>query len=183
MFDAALQARFAQSCTDAAFGYARAATAAYAAAFAQTAELWGAPRGMSRRSEETESGDSISFKLPYPWGRAPNPFAQPFMMGPAAAWWGMFPLRGTPACWPAAFALMTAGVPSSVAWPAAEANEAALDAAEIATQSINTVFASYRSESGYAMAQIVSPRRLMAALMLAPFGLSALPAPFTFPGA
>jgi hypothetical protein len=65
---------------------------------------------------------------------------------------------------------MTAGVPREVAWPTAEANVAAIDAAEAATDAINTVFASYRSESGYAMAQVIGPRQLMAAIMVAPFG-------------
>jgi hypothetical protein len=99
------------------------------------------------------------------------------------AWFGMFPLNATPSSWPMAYAFMAAGIPRSVAWPAAEANDAVLDAAEAATASFNSAFANYRSESGYAMAQIVSPRRLQTALLLAPFGASlAFPWSLAYPG-
>jgi hypothetical protein len=108
-----------------------------------------------------------------PWGAGgANGIAAQMAFSPVAAWWGMFPLNGNPSSWPMAYGMMTAGVPREVAWPTAEANAAAIDAAEAATDAINTVFASYRSESGYAMAQVIGPRQIMTALMLAPFGAS-----------
>jgi hypothetical protein len=203
MFDTALQARFAQSCTDAAFGYARATTAAYAALACRTVEFWTATHlassgsGSERRDAMRSSRRHAQvpavrepwpapafdlFKLPYPWNAGSNAFAQHFAFAPAAAWWGMFPLRGAPECWPAAFALMTVGIPSSVAWPTAEANVAALDAAEAATESLNNAFASYRSESGYAMAQVISPRKLLAAFLMAPLGATMVPWSAFYPG-
>jgi hypothetical protein len=108
-----------------------------------------------------------------PWGAGgANGIAAQMAFSPVAAWWGMFPLTGNPASWPMAYGLMTAGMPREVAFPTAEANTAAIEAAEVATEAINTVFASYRSESGYAMAQVIGPRQLMTAIMLAPFGAS-----------
>ena len=206
MLDTELQARFARSCTDAAFGYARAATAAYAAVATQTFEFWANAAKPSspalsmpniwtsatRRSANQTAPPFGAwpnpalefFKLPNPWAAAGNPWtaagaggtAAQLAFSPIAAWWGMFPLNGNPSSWPMAYGMMTAGVPREVAWPTAEANAAAMDAAEAATDAINTVFASYRSESGYAMAQVIGPRQIMAAIMVAPFGASlALP--------
>jgi hypothetical protein len=209
VLDTELQARFARSCTDAAFGYARAATAAYAAVATQTFEFWANAAKPSSpapsmpniwTSATRRSADQAAlpfgawpnpalefFKLPNPWAVAGNPWAvarnpwtaasaggtaAQLAFSPIAAWWGMFPLNGNPSSWPMAYGMMTAGVPREVAWPTAEANVAAIDAAEAATDAINTVFASYRSESGYAMAQVIGPRQLMTALMLAPFGTS-----------
>jgi len=202
MLNTELQARFARSCADAAFGYARASTAAYTALANQTLEFWAdaarasshgtSQSGAPRRVADTRGSASVMpspfdlwpnpalefWKLSNPWAAmspwsgASSSMAQHAAFAPIAAWWGMVPLRGTPACWPAAFALMTAGVPSSVAWPTAEANAAAMDAAEVATESLNNAFASYRSTGGHALAQIVSPRKLMAAFWLAPFGAS-----------
>ncbi len=204
MLDTELQARFARSCTDAAFGYARAATAAYAAVATQTFDFWAnAATSAPERSDTPRAGCSgrgarvrllaqpgaglpqdverLGGQLPLgqvglassPWGAGDaNGIAAQMAFSPVAAWWGMFPLTGNPASWPMAYGLMTAGVPREVALPTAEANVAAIDAAEAATEAINTVFASYRSESGYAMAQVIGPRQLMAAIMLAPFGAS-----------
>src|SRR5690606_5022061 len=88
---------------------------------------------------------------------------------PVRAWWGLFPLEGNPASWPMAYAMMTAGVPRAVALPAAEANVAALDAADAAQTSIDRVFSSYRSDSGFAATPvIVSSKALVRAWMLAP---------------
>jgi hypothetical protein len=94
------------------------------------------------------------------------------MFAPMRAWWGMFPLEGNPASWPMAYAMMTAGVPRAVALPAAEANMAAMDAAEVATTSMDRVFSSYRSESGFAMAQIISPKNLFSVMLLAPMTMT-----------
>jgi hypothetical protein len=191
MFDSNLQSRFARSYSDAAFGYARAATAAYAAVADQTLEFWTnaarSPETGFRRPAEAASPFDMwpspareFFKsAASPWSNAgwngspQNAFAQRMAMAPVTAWWGMFPLQGNPSSWPMAYALMSAGMPRSVALPTAEANTAALEAAEAATEQINDVFATYRSESGYAVAQIISPRKLMVAFFMAPLGAAA----------
>ena len=67
-------------------------------------------------------------------------------------WFDMAPMRGGPAAWPMAFYMLSAGVPKAVAWPAAAANAAMMEAAEVATGHIQGVFASYHSDSGYANA-------------------------------
>lgn len=71
------------------------------------------------------------------------------------SWLSMWPLQGPPACWPMAFAMMGAGWSRDVAYPAAQANAAAMDAITTAADAMRTPFSSYRSESGYASAQIV----------------------------
>lgn len=196
MLDTELQARFARSCTEAAFGYARAATAAYAAVASQTFEFWAnAAKPSSGRSSVPQAWGSpartaADYTVALPFGTWPNPaleffkFPNPWTaagaggaaaqlaFSPVAAWWGMFPLNGNPASWPMAYSLMTAGVPRAVAWPTAEANVAAMEAAEAATDALNSAFATYRSESGYAMAQVIAPRQLLAAMMMAPLGAS-----------
>ena len=47
-----------------------------------------------------------------------------------------------------------------------------IEAAEAATEAINTVFASYHTEGGYAAAHIMPPKRMIAAMLLAPLGAS-----------
>ena len=216
MPDHGLQARFAKSCTEAAFGYARAANAAYVAAAEQTLEFWGKAAREAARSAERTSADggrsstddawqepardfwrkaaAPSTNPPLnPWAMNPwtanpwtaNPWSamgsmpQQMVMQQMAAWWGMFPLRGAPASWPGAYALMTAGVPKEVAWPTAEANVAMLDAAQAATEQVEQVtwtFASYRTETGYATSQMRVTQIAIAALMVAPLmAMAAMP--------
>ncbi len=178
-----LQARFAQSCTDAAFGYARAATAAYVDLAGQSLDLWArAARAAtqapgSRDFDRTPSSPTTPFDL---WLSASNDWAKamsrmtPFgdrgaqmALTPMTVWWNLMPANAVPTSWPMAYAFMSSGVPRAVAWPAAEANAAMIDAAEAAAETVNTAFASYRSESGYTMAQMSYPRRLQAALLFA----------------
>jgi hypothetical protein len=208
-----LNARFARSCTDAAFGYARAATAAYTAMATQTFEFWAnaAKPADQRRTTSRAEQDPMSiafgvwpnawpnpaldfFKMSKAWAGTPwlgaawsgSPWAGHGMNGaaaqlafsPVAAWWAMFPLNGNPASWPMAYGLMSAGVPRDIAWPTAEANAAAIDAAEAASEALNQAFASYHSESGHAVAHIIAPKQLVAAMLLAPMG-AALAFPWT----
>ena len=75
---------------------------------------------------------------PYTFGGSSaiaNPFTamNPFAANPFAAWLGMFPFAANPAAWPMASMFMASGVPRSVAWPAAEANVAAMEAVDVAT--------------------------------------------------
>lgn len=58
-------------------------------------------------------------------------------VSPFDVWFDMMPLRGSPAAWPMAFAMLSAGVPKAVAWPTAEANAAMMGAAEAMKQSWN----------------------------------------------
>ena len=57
----------------------------------------------------------------------------------------MVSFRGSPAAWPMAFMMVAAGVPRNVAWPTAEANAAAIEAADIARRSWDT-FSTYRTD-------------------------------------
>lgn len=185
-----LSQRFAKSCATAAFGYARAASAAYAALADQTLDFWSRAAGSDARNDmQTQRLQLVSGPRPYrsavttpvvaaapatplDFVRMSNAWAQSPMFAPMRAWWGMFPLEGNPASWPMAYAMMSAGVPRAVAMPTAEANVAAMDAADAASASIDRAFSSYRSESGFAVAQIVAPKTWLSALFLAPFTTS-----------
>jgi hypothetical protein len=171
--DPELSARFARNCTDAAFGYARAASAAYAAMAKQTLDFWAnaaeqpgdpSPPSLAYSVKRSDAADRdgrdgeksgvtpLDFMLmANPWLRQDSAFAS------VTAWWSLFPLKGNPASWPMAYTMMTAGVPRDVALPAAEANIAAMEAAGIAKQTLDNVFSTYRSDSGYATSQILGP--------------------------
>jgi len=69
---------------------------------------------------------------------------------PMRAWLSMFPFAKQSAAWPMAVVMISSGVPHAVAWPAAEANIAALDAAEAARQSFKQAFASHQGNDGHA---------------------------------
>lgn len=184
--DTELSQRFARSCTTAAFGYARAATAAYAALANQTLDFWAQAAKSPARDDYKPSAPYLvtgprSYRpatapapmetaIPFDFFRISNAWASSPMFAPVRAWWGLFPLEGNPASWPMAYAMMTAGVPRAVALPAAEANMAAIDAAEAASTSIDRVFASYRTEGGFAVSQFTAPSKAMLqALFLTPF--------------
>lgn len=192
--DSDLSRRFAKSYATAAFGYARAASAAYAALANQTLDFWtnraseaanddrfGRPsfvsgprpyRSAYSPTTEREASPAADFvRMTQAWAASP-------MFAPMRAWWGLFPLEGNPASWPMAYSMMTAGVPRSVALPAAEANVAAMDAAQVATATVDRAFSAYRSESGFAVSQIIAPKALFSAMLLGPFAAS-----FKFPWA
>lgn len=183
--DDALSRRFTKSCGAAAFGYARAAQAAYAAFVEQAIDFWAAQsRSLNGESTAAERPHFQSGPHPFraaytPQREEPSPvpdfvrmteaWAASPMLAPVRAWWSLFPLQGNPASWPMAHALMTAGVPRSVALPTAEANMAAMDAAQAATASVDRAFSAYRSEGGFAVSQIMGPKALYGAMFLAPF--------------
>lgn len=189
--DSELSQRFAKSCTTAAFGYARAASAAYAAFANQALDFWVQSASAPSRNDDyrpatpylvtgprpyrsavAPAPTPMAAAMPMDFVRMSNAWAKSPMFAPVRAWWGLFPLEGNPASWPMAYAMMTAGVPRAVALPAAEANMAAMDAAEAASTSIDRAFSTYRSESGFAVAQIISPKALYSAMVLAPFTMS-----------
>lgn len=177
--DPELTSRFARSCTDAAFGYARAASAAYAAMANQTIEFWAqvaSPSGTQTaksyavyrpHSEPTSTAGGMSalelMQLMNPWLRPTLPLAS------VQAWWGLFPLQGNPSSWPIAYTLMTAGVPRDVALPAAEANIAAMEAADIAQKSLARIFSSYQSNGGHAVSHVTGGRRHNADVAIDPW--------------
>jgi hypothetical protein len=175
MLDCSLQARFAKSCSDAAFGYANAASAAYANWASQAFEMMtGALRGMeppaaprSWYREPPPAPQSAATGFPAPvrsaFPSAWAPFAWPGLtasqpsaaaMNPFTAWLDMVSFRGPPTAWPMAFMMVAVGVPRNVAWPAAEANAAAIEAVEIARKSLEDAFSTYRTDGGHANAQI-----------------------------
>lgn len=199
MLDTDKQVRFAKSCSDAAFGYAAAATAAYGALAADTLEYWKRtflpeqpepePRSWYRHPDAPQPRAPAALPMnllpraPFlaafgaaPRAALPAPAADPMsalMNAWAAAptaWIDMWTMERAPVAWPMAFFMMSAGVPRSVALPAAEANAAALDAAKLAGEALQTSFASYRSDSGHAVAHVVyscardNPRMGLAAM-------------------
>ncbi|MBN8911493.1 MAG: hypothetical protein J0H65_05415 [Rhizobiales bacterium] len=185
-----LSRRFAKSYATAAFGYARAASAAYAALADQTLDFWSTATRVSAHDERPRphlqlvSGPQpyrsavsspavpASQTAPIDFVGMTNAWAASPMFAPVRAWWSLFPLQGNPASWPMAYAMMTAGVPRAVALPTAEANVAAMDAADAATASIDRAFSAYRSDSGFAVAQVIAPKAWLSALMLTPFTAS-----------
>jgi len=185
--DTEIAARFARSYTTAAFGYARAASEAYAVLANQTLDFWTQAARAGARGETFKPSHPYLVTGPRPFRSTMGPpvadsvdffaaskaWASSPMFAPMRAWWGMFPLEGNPASWPMAYAMMSAGVPRAVALPTAEANMAAIDAAEAASASIDRAFSAYRTESGFAVSQVIfSPRALVNMLLLAPFASS-----------
>jgi hypothetical protein len=201
MLDTRLQERFTQRCTDAAFGYTAATTAAYAAMANQIFDFWadvlkpprqeppasqfswGWPMPTMPMPAPRQSPPANPF-LPFAWPVPPsrsmpanNLFAGPFAGANAmfSAWLGMFPYAASPAAWPMAFMMMASGVPHSVAWPTAEANVAVMDAAEAATVSVQKALSSYRSDGGHAVArQPWAPAQMVMLAMLMPLNVGAM---------
>lgn len=186
--DCELSQRFARSYATAAFGYARAASAAYAALANHTLDFW-AQAARSGQAEDRPVTAPYLLSGPRPFRsavtatpaepvtpvatmmRTTQAWAMSPIFAPMRAWWGMFPLEGTPASWPMAYAMMTAGVPRAVAVPTAEANVAAMEAADVAKTSMDRVFSTYRSESGFAVSQVIAPKSLVSAMLLAPLSI------------
>lgn len=78
-----------------------------------------------------------------------NPMPDPFTL-----WLRAWPLQGPPAAWPMAFALLVAGWPREVAYPTARANLAVMDAVQTAGKVVDETFSSYRTDNGFATAQV-----------------------------
>jgi len=193
MVDQHLQERFTRHCTDAAFGYATAATAAYAAFADQVLGFWANALQPSNRREPQQPAFAWSWPVPASQPAPPvwNPFAwalpqsfapSPYSFGgssaaanPFTAWLGMFPFATAPAAWPMACMFMASGVPRSVAWPAAEANVAAMEAVDVATVTVRQAFSSYRTDGGHASAQQGWPAaHLLMLAVLTPLSFGAM---------
>ena len=171
MMDAASQHRFARGCTEAGFGYATAATAAYTQMAAQALDFWctalsglhdTAAASAAKPVTRTDPAREAPFGLsPADWSPLSwlDPRRYEAMMSldtttlPPLAFMAMantVPLRGSSTSWPFAHAMIESGLPRTVAWPAAEANAAALDAADAASSGFRQVVASFHTESGFA---------------------------------
>jgi len=192
MLDPQLQERFARRCTDAAFGYTAATSAAYAAFTDQMLSFWaGALKPQDRVPAPFEAAWNwaaparkdlacVPF-LPIAWAtpqRPAVPTGYPFAGGTYdvfSAWSNMFQFAVAPTVWPMAFFMMASGVPRSVAWPTAEANAAVMDAADAAAVSVQQAFASYRTEGGHSVSrQIWPPAQLMMLAAMMPLGFGAI---------
>jgi hypothetical protein len=198
MLDTRLQERFTRGCTDAAFGYTAATTAAYAAFAEQVFSFWA---GALRPAPEPAPAQTVwGWPLPAPrqepaampffpfaWAapqRPSTPAVDPFAGANAAftAWLDMFSYAAAPpAAWPMAFMMIASGVPRSVAFPTAEANVAVMDAADAAAVSVQRVMSSYRTDGGHAVARqswppahLLPPAHLMMLAMLVPLNFGTM---------
>lgn len=185
-----LRQRIANSSADAVAGYATAAVAAYVDLAGKMLGMWAGavdtmlgsaqPKSWYRHPDHPARATSptlglASFK---PWGMsAATPFATSVPglapVNPVVFWLNAWPLQGNPAAWPMAFAMMGMGVSRSVAYPLAQANTAAMDAASAASSVFEKGYASYRSDGGHASAHVhIKKGAPMAAFM--PFGTAAM---------
>lgn len=196
--------RFAKCWSEAMLGYANATNAAYWAMTSQALSFWGdtARTAMGSRPGAGAAADSWyrperpvrTALLPPPaaaqsaWGfpryDAMNPFAPAggAIPNPLSVWFDMLPLRGGPAAWQMAFAMLASGVPRQIAWPTAEANAAMIDAAQAAKDTVDTVFSSFRTDGGHASTVPRYTSRLMSAIWVLPlsgFALASAPGGWT----
>jgi hypothetical protein len=110
------------------------------------------------------------FNAMFPWLTTQPALSPQQMLHPMDIWLAMTPFGRSPMVLQMAVAMMSIGVPRDVAMPAAEANAAALRAAETATEPLRAVLASHRTDGGHATAQI---QRLALLLVAAPIGAAA----------
>jgi hypothetical protein len=199
MLDTRLQERFTRRCTDAAFGYSAATTAAYAAFADQVFDFWAGVLEPERRETPApqmawgwpmampvtappprRAATPVPF-FPFPWAvpeqsrSAPADAAFAVAQAAFSAWLGMFSYAVPSPAWPMACMMMASGVPRSGAVPTAQANLAVMDAAEAASSSMHQALASYRGDSGHAVVrqQWPTPSPMMLA-MLVPLNVSAM---------
>jgi hypothetical protein len=203
MLDVISQQKFTRGCTEAAAGYAAAATAAYTDFASQALDFWctalsglgepapvpddnvdepAAPKAVTR-APEPPFGMAMADWSPLHWldpRRYEAMMQVDFRTPPVLAMLAFanaVPLRGTAKSWPFAQAMIESGVPRAIAWPAAEANAAALEAADVASNGLRQVMASYHTENGFA-ATVRSATPSLAAIMMT-VGLSLNPTAVT----
>ncbi len=180
-----------QSCAEAATGYAAAATAAYTEVASQALDFWCTALsglGDSPSQDETDKqrerkaavvtseppfGMSAADWSPLSWfdpRRFESLWNLNFMTPPGHAMLAVantVPLRGTSASWGMAKVMIDSGVPRSVAWPAAEANAAALHAADTASNGLRSVVANFHTDSGFAsVARSMTPTMMALAMTM-----------------
>lgn len=185
MLDAHLQTRLAQNYADAAAGYANASVAAFTAMADRSMAFWmpaaSAPQPAGRRDHlswfnggrsPVDAASTTDLFNPWtalnmwteavtaamqPKASQPSMMAMAMSFSPFAVWWGQA-MRAPHFAWPMAYQMMATGVPANVAWPAAEANAAVLDAANVVKQQVEQVFSVYQSSGGFATAHIWPPK-------------------------
>jgi len=174
MLDADSQVRFNKSCTEAVVNYMNASGAAYQAMAQQMLQMWGQSvdnlletaqqqtnsRSLAPQSYSAERRNPMgAAACMMPWAAIPNgmmnanpmatlnPFGMPYgVFTPFAPWLEMMKPSQFNA-WPMAFGMISVGVPEQVAWPTARANVAALDAFNVAANSVEKALADYRTEA------------------------------------
>ena len=108
-----------------------------------------------------QSTDAWS-QTPTAWGNIP----QPNMMAMLQPFWGWAATPWSFMQTPLTAMMMSQGLPYNVASPSAKAGTAAMDAAQAAHQQMESVFSAYRSDGGYAAAQMMTlPWSLAASFM------------------
>lgn len=189
MLDASANARFARCCSDAMFGYANATSAAYATMASQAFDIWASavrsmmpgstPRSWYRHPDTRMTmpvftqpfvvtpllpaqSPATAWLAPWSFVALKPQAGIDAMMGPWTTWLSMWSGPRVATAWPMAFAMVANGMPQSVAVPAAEAHAAVLDAATTAADHLTRIYSAYRSESGYASAQVIAPPRRQA---------------------
>lgn len=172
MFDVRTQERFNKSCTEAVVNYLNASGAAYQAVAGQMLRMWG--QSVDNLIEQTQqaSGTALTStrssspslngngaaSCVMPWAALPssmfpgnqlatlNPFGVPYgMFAPMTPFLDMMkPFQAT--AWPMAVGMISFGVPEQVAWPTARGHAAAMDAYNVAANSVEKAFSDYRRD-------------------------------------
>lgn len=110
------------------------------------------------RSVAVEAPGAWPFMLPWMWMDADaagtdkplraadhDPFSMPaWMRAPLESWLNLMKPQTMMAC-PMAYGMISAGVPHTVAWPAAQANVAVMEACNIAARTLQTALDNYQS--------------------------------------
>jgi hypothetical protein len=172
------QVEIAKRGMDAAFCYTQAAINATFEANAHTLRVWAAFASASRpaaanRQETWEwsgapkrahssllAAEQDASRVPQNpltiWSDMMRAAGQPWTEGRISPfdWWRFAPQSAVPATWPWAYGMMSTGVPDSVAWPMAKGNVALMEAAQKTAAAVQPAFPHYRSDNGFAVAQI-----------------------------
>ncbi len=196
MFDPHTQDRFNKSCTEAVVNYLNASGAAYQAVAGQMLRMWGQSvdtfidqaqkASGAGQTESWSSGQANRGVVPsvMPWAALPssmvpgnqfaalNPFGVPYgMFAPMAPWMDMMkPFQAN--AWPMAVGMISFGVPEQVAWPTARGHAAALDAYNVAANSVEKAFSEYGKERAPARVQRIEksePNPFTLAFAIMPF--------------
>ncbi len=151
MSPAQKQERIAQSATDAAFGYFSATTAAYTHVFGECMRAWAG--SIDAQSEKKQKPKSW-YQPPPPAMRDPSaptamPFTNPAFTNPwmATGWQTSQEVPTAFSALPMAMAMITAGMPRTVAWPLAEANAATQDLSTLAMDNLNETFSPHNASA------------------------------------
>jgi len=190
MLDPLLALKLTQATTEAAMSNAATMMSVWSETATTMLDFWGGLAGAAVAATPAPTRRSTArswYRQPEPtpppmsplfpfWSWQPTPppahhqaFAMPgmpfapstdFPFNPWQAWAKFLPVQLSTPAWPMAFAFMAGGMPAAAAWPTAEASAHVMEASRKATQGVEQMFASYRSEGGHALAQIFWPKHL-----------------------